>query len=71
VACGLGHVLVLLEDGAVFAWGDGAHGRLGLGGLESRATPAKVLGIAKIASVGCGAAHSLAVSESGAGFAWG
>ena len=41
VACGLGHTLVLLVNGEVFAWGNGANGRLGLGDAHDRtnATP--------------------------------
>lgn len=37
IACGLGHTLALLENGHLYAWGNGGNGRLGLGDTEDRA----------------------------------
>jgi len=37
IACGLGHTLALLENGHLYAWGNGGNGRLGVGDTEDRA----------------------------------
>jgi alpha-tubulin suppressor-like RCC1 family protein len=42
VACGLGHTMVLTTTGQVYAWGNGANGRLGYGGTEDQALPVLV-----------------------------
>ncbi|TYZ60563.1 hypothetical protein PybrP1_006520 [[Pythium] brassicae (nom. inval.)] len=42
ISCGLGHTLVLLESGEMFAWGNGSNGRLGLGDTSDRAAPTMV-----------------------------
>jgi alpha-tubulin suppressor-like RCC1 family protein len=42
VACGGWHTVCLAEGGAVFVFGRGEYGRLGLGDDRSRATPVKV-----------------------------
>lgn len=49
ISCGLGHTLVLLESGELFAWGNGSNGRLGLGDTSDRAAPTKVC----VPRVGC------------------
>lgn len=72
VVCGLGHVLVLLADGQVYAWGNGANGRLGLGDSESRKKPTLVSNLdGRVKYVACGASHSLAITDAGTAYAWG
>ncbi|KAH7476858.1 Ultraviolet-B receptor UVR8 [Phytophthora ramorum] len=43
LACGLGHTLARMESGELFAWGNGSNGRLGLGDMNDRSSPAKVV----------------------------
>jgi alpha-tubulin suppressor-like RCC1 family protein len=42
VAAGGSHALVLLDNGAVYAWGANASGQLGLGDQVTRTTPTQV-----------------------------
>lgn len=42
VATGAAHVLALLEDGTIMAWGSNNKGRLGDGTTEERHTPVTV-----------------------------
>ncbi|KAL4216374.1 hypothetical protein ACF0H5_024101 [Mactra antiquata] len=42
VACGPSHVVVVGSEGEIFAWGQGADGRLGLGNEENHCQPMKV-----------------------------
>jgi len=76
VAAGEHHSVALsAADGAVFAWGHGRGGRLGLGNGEegSALLPQRVSALSgvAIASVAAGASHTLAVSAAGRHYAWG
>ncbi|OQR96682.1 hypothetical protein ACHHYP_13804 [Achlya hypogyna] len=80
VACGLGHTVVLVVTGDVYAWGNGGNGRLGLGDTADQMHPAKVAFPDEhekdgdkwvVAAVYCGASHSLAVTKQGHLFSWG
>lgn len=42
IACGPQHVAVVGSNGEAYTWGNGSHGRLGLGNEENRAVPQKV-----------------------------
>ena len=42
VACGEEHTAAVTEDGGVYTFGKGGHGRLGLGDKEDRTTPTLV-----------------------------
>ena len=42
ISSGKEHVLVLLEDGRLFTWGNGLHGALGLGDLEPCPQPTQI-----------------------------
>lgn len=42
LSCGPRHVCAVCDDGSVYTWGCGAHGRLGLGDEENRKKPQKV-----------------------------
>ena len=74
-ACGGLHTLVATEEGVVWAFGRGEHGRLGLNNKDDRLVPTRVdpqrFGGAQVATVAGGAYHSAAVTEGGALFTWG
>jgi hypothetical protein len=75
VAVGFNHSLALTACGALWAWGDGCSGRLGVGDRNQRLTPTLVgadetFG-SKVVVVACGSAHSLAATEEGLLFSWG
>ena len=71
VAAGGGHVLVLMGDGTVRAWGDNAMGQLGNGTTADAATPVVVAGLSAVAEVAAGADFSLARRTDGTVWAWG
>ncbi|MBL3588882.1 MAG: PKD domain-containing protein [gamma proteobacterium endosymbiont of Lamellibrachia anaximandri] len=72
VAAGLGHSLALLEDGAVWAWGDNQHGQLGDDTLIDRNLPVPVQGLeGPMRDIAAGDNHSLALSEDGRVYTWG
>jgi alpha-tubulin suppressor-like RCC1 family protein len=81
VAVGSDHVLALLENGTVFAWGDDTFGQLGNGGSfgvigtialpTKRATPGVVPGLTNIVAVAAGGTVSFALRNDGRLFAWG
>lgn len=85
VACGGGsgtrseaHTLALTLDGRVWAWGEGAFGKLGLGHSESRLTPTLVPTFLNngnsqppIVAIACGAQFSVALNCAGTVFTWG
>ena len=68
VRCGGHHSLAIAASGAVYSWGQGGHGQLGLGSrsLEA-ATPqplARLAGVG-VAAVSAGENHSLVLSSGG------
>jgi alpha-tubulin suppressor-like RCC1 family protein len=65
------HTLALRKDGALFAWGEGYLGVLGLGDSLDRAEPTQVPGLGIVRAIATGLAHSLAVDDQGFVFAWG
>uniref|UniRef100_UPI00358F99BD serine/threonine-protein kinase Nek9 isoform X1 n=2 Tax=Myxine glutinosa TaxID=7769 RepID=UPI00358F99BD len=56
VSCGDCHVVVLAHSGAVFSWGCGEYGRLGLGNECTTFSPEKVMALSRydVKSVVCG-----------------
>ncbi|WP_058625283.1 RCC1 domain-containing protein [Microbacterium testaceum] len=77
VAAGRVHSMVRGSDGSVWAWGDGANGRLGTGKTETALTPQAVdpawsndVG-RSITQVSAGGSHSLALASDGSAWAWG
>ncbi|XP_078386087.1 uncharacterized protein LOC144668207 isoform X2 [Cetorhinus maximus] len=42
IACGLQHVLCVSGEGKVFSWGNGKHGKLGLGNDDDHCSPKEV-----------------------------
>lgn len=74
VSCGEEHtVFVSGEGGYVYAMGNNADGKLGIGNdaQSSCNVPTLVEGIFNIKKVACGMSHTLAVSENGIAYAWG
>ncbi len=73
-ACSEFHSLLLSESGAVFAFGQGKNGKLGLGDIQNRFEPRRIQSISghRIGQIACGDEFSLAVTKSGsAAFWWG
>jgi alpha-tubulin suppressor-like RCC1 family protein len=62
------HTLVLLPDGALWAFGDNSHGQLGLPG--DHRTPARVP-VTDVIAVSAGWAHTLALRADGTVLSWG
>ncbi|XP_041049699.1 probable E3 ubiquitin-protein ligase HERC3 isoform X3 [Carcharodon carcharias] len=74
VTCGSWHCMALTKDGRLFAWGQNAHGQLGLGkGYPSQSSPQCVKSLTGIplAQIATGGMHSFTLSLSGAVFGWG
>jgi len=74
-ACGSYHTMVVTWEGALWAFGEGWYGRLGLGDDLSRLMPVRVqpkhFNNARVAAAAAGALHSMAVTEDGALYTWG
>jgi len=66
IAAGDTHSLLLVDDGLVYAFGEGVHGQLGHGDEdEYTPRPIEVLAGVKVVAVAAGAAHSLLLADSG------
>lgn len=74
-SCGAFHSAAVSRGGTLWIWGDGAHGRLGLGDRRDRTEPAPIeaarLGGSKAVMVSCGQSHSAAVNSRGNLYLWG
>jgi hypothetical protein len=74
-ACGAAHTLVVTQDGALWACGDGNHGELGLNDLADRLVFERVVtgavGGARVVAAAAGKEHSAAVTDDGALWTWG
>jgi len=76
VSAGTTHALALGSDGWVYAWGNGADGRLGYGSNTDALVPVAVVAGAVPAgvtftAVSAGTTHSLALGSDGKTYAWG
>ena len=73
VACGAEHVLAIADGGALWAFGCGHDGQLGLGDADDRFVPTRcdLGGSASAAFVAAGEDNSVAVSRKGVVFSWG
>ena len=72
VSAGFRHSLGVRCNGTAWAWGYGATGRLGDGGVTSRLSPVTVAGgFTDWCQVSAGGAHSLGVRRNGSAWAWG
>jgi alpha-tubulin suppressor-like RCC1 family protein len=73
-SCGGAHTAVLTDRGAVFTFGRGRNGRLGLGDNKWRDTPHEITAFSaseKMALVTCGWNFTVALARSGDVFSWG
>lgn len=74
IAAGGWHSTVITNNGEVYAWGRGEHGRLGFGDdKSSKMVPQKVQLLAgeDIIQVSCGGTHSVALTRGGRMFSFG
>nr|XP_018672770.2 E3 ubiquitin-protein ligase HERC2-like isoform X2 [Ciona intestinalis] len=75
VACGTldAHTMALSDTGEVWSWGDGDHGKLGLGAVDGVKTPQLVKPLCNkgVVKIHCGTLFSAAVTASGNVYAWG
>mmetsp|Transcript_30194 Transcript_30194/g.85273 ORF Transcript_30194/g.85273 Transcript_30194/m.85273 type:complete len:798 (-) Transcript_30194:182-2575(-) len=73
VAAGRAHTLALTESQAVYAWGQGLMGQLGLGDTTQRGEPTGIisLGASKVTALGAGSATSFAITADGEVWGWG
>jgi alpha-tubulin suppressor-like RCC1 family protein len=70
VAAGGCHTMAVGENGALWAWGWGSSGQLGLGDINDRRVPTlvgaeEVFGGSKVRMAACGYFHTLVVTEAG------
>lgn len=69
VSAGGTQVLVLMDDGTVYSWGENLYGELGIGGNETLnktyRTPHRVL-IDNVTAISAGPGYSLALRSDGA-----
>ena len=73
IAAGWRHALAVTASGALFSWGAGGHGQLGVGGTADLPAPTAVESLTKevVLHVAAGGAHSLAATREGLVYAWG
>lgn len=74
IAAGGWHSAALTDEGEVYGWGRGEHGRLGFGDdKSSKMVPQKVQLLAgeNIVQVSCGGTHSVALTHDGRMFSFG
>lgn len=62
---GYRHSAAISDDGRLYTWGEGDHGRLGHGDSNSRHIPTLVTDLTNVGSVACGSSHTLVVSRDG------
>uniref|UniRef100_A0A7S2HV15 RCC1-like domain-containing protein n=1 Tax=Octactis speculum TaxID=3111310 RepID=A0A7S2HV15_9STRA len=67
VACGFAYTAVVTTEGALYTWGAGENGRLGLGDSEDRCIPSQVedLSDIPIEQVFAGSVHTCVLSRTG------
>ena len=70
VSCGATHSVLLSKKGAVFTWGEGKGGRLGLGSEEHAGKPKEVQ-IEPCTQVCAGYNYTVAIGRSGKLYTWG
>lgn len=74
VSAGGHHSLVLTEEGRVFSFGNGLHGRLGHGNEETCFEPRRIAFFdttAGVAKISAGTTHSLALTKDGKAYSFG
>jgi len=72
VAAGMAHALALDSAGQVWAWGETANGKLGIGATSaSWAPPTRVVLTGNFIAIACGAEFSMALRDDGVLYMWG
>ena len=72
LALGSTHALALKQGGAVFSWGRGSYGRLGLGSSSNRLSPTEITGLGTDnAYIAAQANGGMALKSDGRLFNWG
>ena len=75
ISAGTFHSMALDDQGNVWTWGDGGHGRLGHGNSSSANVPTKithtVFANANIIAISAGGWHSMALDDQGNVWTWG
>lgn len=71
VAVGWDHMLALLADGSVWAWGRNGEGQLGDGTTETRSDPVQVEILSDVAGIAANRHRSIAVKLDGTVWMWG
>jgi alpha-tubulin suppressor-like RCC1 family protein len=75
VACGFAYTAAVTREGAVYTWGAGENGRLGLGDEQDKTIPGHVteLGgpLRAVKEIFAGSVHTCALLENGQVYAWG
>ncbi|MBT5735293.1 MAG: hypothetical protein HOI28_00415, partial [Euryarchaeota archaeon] len=74
ISGGMFHTCVILDNGSVSCWGDGANGRLGNGGTSVQTSPilTSSLGTGRTAvAISAGGSHTCAILDNGATSCWG
>lgn len=66
-----GHVLVLTEEGRVFAWGDNRNGQLGASNSTTHAGWVAVESVEQVSALAAGSLHSVALKNDGTVWTWG
>ncbi|KAL3277276.1 hypothetical protein HHI36_012626 [Cryptolaemus montrouzieri] len=65
INAGYRHSAAITDDGKLYTWGEGDHGRLGHGDGNGRQIPTLVTSLSDVGSVACGSSHTLVVSKDG------
>ena len=63
IACGSYHALLLLNNGDIYSWGNGAFGRLGHGTIENHRYPTKIETVNQVKYITAGFAYSGCISD--------
>jgi alpha-tubulin suppressor-like RCC1 family protein len=71
LAAGRMHSAMILQDGALFLWGDNTYGQLGPGGSDYLDSPRRVDLPAKAVAVSLGSDHTLILTEDGSVYTMG
>ncbi|KAL1506224.1 hypothetical protein ABEB36_005622 [Hypothenemus hampei] len=65
INAGYRHSAAITDDGSLWTWGEGDHGRLGHGDYAARHVPTIVADLKDVGQVACGSSHTLAISRDG------
>jgi alpha-tubulin suppressor-like RCC1 family protein len=63
IAAGMHYSLALAVSGRVYAWGWNGFGQLGLGDVQSRASPTLIPALSDVRSIAAGEMHAIAIGK--------